>query len=173
MATNLQFIKSETVTSGDSSFSITDLFSDAYDVYYISVDAGQSGNAATDINARLLDSSDAEINSTSYDYANLRMNFGSSYTEQNSEDETSFLFVSGLISRTPDGSSSPGSFYLFNPYSSSSYSFITGQSVDNNQSGSKYIGVLKSTTSCTGIKFIPNNGSATLKTFTVSVYGVK
>lgn len=171
---NLQFIKSETVTSGSSNFSVTNIFSAEYDVYYISLDAGQSGIAASDINVRLLDGSSSEISSTDYEYASGIHTTGSStFTEGRTTNNSEFPSFIGLASRTQDISSATGSAYIYNPFSSSSYTMVQGASIDT-QGGksSRYVGVLKLTTSCTGLKFIPSNGSATLKTFRVSVYGV-
>ena len=175
MATNLQFIKSETVTSGSSNFSVTNIFSAEYDVYYISLDAAQSGIAASDINARLLDSSSAEISNSNYDYANLRHTIGGSTTaEEKATGGDKFSSFIGLAARTQANAGNGGSVYIYNPFSSSSYTFVNGNSIDTvGAKGSRYIGVLKETTSCTGIKFFPNNASATLKTFRVDVYGVK
>tara|TARA_R100001463_G_scaffold83739_3_gene138292 strand:- start:522 stop:1046 length:525 start_codon:yes stop_codon:yes gene_type:complete len=172
---NLQFIKSETVTSGSSNFSVTNIFSAEYDVYYISLEAGQSGNAATDINARLLDSSSAEISNSNYDYATLRHTIGGSSTAEGRDtSQNKFPSFIGLASRTQANASNGGSVYIYNPFSSSSFTFVNGNSIDTlGAKGDRYIGVLRETTSCTGIKFIPNNGSATLKTFRVDVYGVK
>ena len=171
---SLQFIKSETVTSGSSTFSVTDIFSAEYDVYYISLDAGQSGTAASDINARLLNTSGSEISNTNYEYANLRHTTGGSTTaEERTTNNAHFPSFIGLASRTQSQASNPGSVYIYNPFASS-YTFVQGNSIDTlGAKSSRYVGVLKEATSCTGIKFIPNNGSATLKTFRVDVYGVK
>jgi|TARA_R100000482_G_C5098355_1_gene134408 hypothetical protein len=175
MATNLEFIKSETVTNGSSTFSVTDIFSAHYDVYYISLDAGNSGSAASDINAQLIDGSGSAISNTNYEYGNIRHTTGSSTTaDEQSTNNAHFPSFIGLAARTQANASNSGSVYIYNPFSSSSYTFVNGNSIDTlGAKSSRYVGVLKETTSCTGIKFIPNNGSATLNTFKVSVYGVK
>ena len=176
MATNLEFIKSESfgyADTGTSTFSITDCFDDRYDVFYVNVLLGQSGIAATDINMRLLDSSDTEISTANYDYAGLIMNTGSAFTESKNTGQTSFFGIAGLTGRTPTNSSSAVNFYVYNPTSTTSYTFLQGQGMENDDRGSKYIGVLDLTTSCTGMKFIPNNASATIRQITVNVYRVK
>lgn len=172
---NLQFIKSETVTSGSSTFSVTNIFSAEYDVYYISLDAGKSGSAASDINARLIDGSGSEISNTNYEYGNLRHTIGGSTTaEEQTTNNAHFPSFIGLAARTQAQAGNGGSVYIYNPFSSSSYTFVNGNSIDTlGAKASRYVGVLKETTSCTGIKFIPNNGSASLETFRVDVYGVK
>jgi len=175
MATELQFIKSASYgydDTGTSTFSITDCFNDTYEVFFVIVTMGQSGGAASDMNMRLLDSSDTEISTANYDYAGLVMNTGSVFSENRNTGQTSFIGIAGLTGRTSTNSSSSVNFYVYNPISSS-YTFVQGQGMENTSRGNKYIGVLDLTTSCTGMKFIPNNVSATIRQITVSVYGVK
>jgi hypothetical protein len=173
MATNLEFIKSESVVDGSSTFSVTDVFSDKYDVYYLYFDVGQTGVAATNINARLLDSSSTEISNANYDTAILGMNFGSAFDEYIPTAQTTIKYFFLSTGDTPAGRASPTGVYIYNPFSSSSYTFLQGQSIRSVSYGGKGIAVLKETTSCTGIKFLPENGSATFRTSKVSVYGVK
>ena len=173
MATELQFIKSESVVDGSSTFSVTDVFSDKYEVYYLYFDVGQTGVAATNINARLLDSSSTEISNANYDTAILGMNFGSAFNEYALTGQTTIKYFFLSTGDTSDGRASPTGVYIYNPFSSSSYTFLQGQSIRSTSYGGKGIAVLKETTSCTGIKFLPENGSATFRTSKISVYGVK
>ena len=173
MATNLQFITSQTVVENSSSFIITDIFSAKYDNYYLTFDVGQTGVAATNINARLLDSSNTEISNANYDTAILGMNFGSAFTEYGLTNQTTIKYFFLVTGDTSTGRASPSSVFIHNPFSSSSYTFLQGQSVRSTSYGGKGIAVLKETTSCTGIKFIPENGSATFRTSKISIYGVK
>jgi len=176
MATKLEFIKSNSYgysDTGVASLSVTDCFDDRYDVYFITVLLGQSGIAATDVNMRFLDSSDTEISTSNYDYALLNMNFGSAFSETKSTGQTKFYAIGNLTGRTSTNETSTANIYIYNPTSTSFYTFVQAQGVDNDDRGGKYIGVLKETTSCTGIKFIPNNSSATFREITVNVYGVK
>ena len=173
MATNLEFIKSVSVVEGSSTFTITDIFSDKYDVYYLTFDVGQTGGAATNINARLLDSSSNEISNANYDSASLGMNFGSAFNEYRTPAQTTIKYFFLVTGDTATGSASPSSVFIYNPFSSSSYTFLQGQSIRSTSYGGKGISVLKETTSCTGIKFLPENGSATFRTSKISVYGVK
>ena len=70
MATNLEFIK-ETITTVDrqTSVSLTDCFSDQYDVYAIIVNAQTYNATAEQLDVRLIDSSGSVISDSEYDYA--------------------------------------------------------------------------------------------------------
>ena len=66
-------------------------------------------------------------------------------------------------------------FYIFNPFSSFSYTFLTGQAVNfNNGNGAttyKGIGVLKQTASMTGVNFVISGD--TIEGFAVSIFGLR
>ena len=69
-------------------------------------------------------------------------------------------------------------FYIYNPYDSSSYTFMLGQgaggydTANNRFRGAKQIGVHKSAEQITGIHFLSSSGSFNFDV-TISVYGVK
>ena len=71
MATNLEFIKSETANNV-TSFTITDIFSAQYDVYEVFVRGNGSANVGS-LNAEFLDSSGTDIAQGAYDTAVLRI----------------------------------------------------------------------------------------------------
>ena len=68
--------------------------------------------------------------------------------------------------------------YVYNPYDSSSFTFMQGQGAggydtsNNRFRGAKQIGVHKSAEQITGIHFLSSNGSYNFDA-TISVYGVK
>jgi len=171
MATNLQFIKSASGTSV-SSLSVTDLFSADYDVYEVYItSADQSSTAGLWVS--LLDSVGSEITSASYDNAYLNMLSNTSFSEERYTGQTGFF--SFAYNTTSYEQSIGFKMVVFNPYNSSSYSFVTVQSSFYRQGlggvGCKHIGVLKSAETCTGIKVFGNTGS--FDDIQLSVYGVK
>lgn len=141
MAGNLEFIKSLTVSTV-TSVSITDIFSDKYDVYFISLFDGQ-GSGSTNIAMTLLDSGGTEITASEYDFALLNMPAYSAFAESKATSTTSFPTISFVTDSNGQGAG----IYIFNPYDSSSYTFVTGQaSTWNTGSGliaRKQIGVHK------------------------------
>ncbi len=169
MATNLEFIKQVNGTSV-SSLSVTDCFSADYDVYQITV--RQDTAAGNSVKTQLIDSGGSTITTSNYAYAQYQMRSNTSFSDadRSASTDSMRLFLQG----TED---SGATMYIFNPYSSSSYTFGQAQqSVYYGGAGipligMKTIGALKLTTSCTGIKFTPINPNFT--DIEVSVYGVK
>lgn len=169
MAGSLEFIKS---ASGSSvgSISITDCFSDDYDVYQVQINVSvASGN--NNINARLLDSGGSQVSTSTYDLAGLNINAFSSFAEDNETGNTSFHYLTQVLDSNDSG---VGNTYFFNPYNNASYTFVTSQQANvtgTDFRGRKQIQVEKSTTQATGLYlFTENSGTVNLN---VSVFGVK
>ena len=170
MATELQFIKSASGTSV-SSLSVTDCFSSGYDVYEIIITNFQSsGNI--DANFRFLNSSNAEITSANYDYARLNLKAYTSFSEGKNTGQT--LIQTGMFTVTSSDGTGEQVITAFNPFDSSSYSFLliqgAGIRVGSGLDGYKNIGVLKSAEQCNGFSILPDSGTISLE---ISVYGVK
>ena len=162
MATNLQFIKSQSADNV-SSLSVTGMFSAQYDVYEVFVRGNGSANVGS-LSAEFLDSSGTDIAQGAYDTAIYRLNPASTFSEVRTTNANSFEFVYTSATDTDFGVL----ITVFNPYSSSSYTFTTIQSMSNQ--GSKAIAVAKSTTSAEQMKF---NANQNFTPINVSVYGVK
>jgi hypothetical protein len=171
MATNLEFIKSASGTSV-SSLSVTDCFSDKYDVYAVNISVSGLSTGQGWTKLRFLDSVGTEINQTEYDYASLGLLSYSTFIE---EKNTSVTYIDRIhhISTVSTGANTW--INVYNPYDSSSYTFTTSQSNGNvstpNLVGNKAIGVHKSAEQISGLIFYPNSG--TFNNIDISVYGVK
>ena len=170
MAGSLEFIKSAT-GSGVSNLSVTDCFSDKYDVYYIDVVTFVPTSNATG-QIRLIDSGGSFINDLEYDYAHLYLKSFTSFVEERVTG-TSFM---GYTYRA-DASDDKGvglSLYIFNPNDSSSYTFglwqTTAWDSGSGLVGRKGIGVHKSAEQISGVSFSRTAGTQDVA---VSVYGVK
>lgn len=169
MAGSLELIKSASGTSV-SSLSITDCFSADYDVYQITV--RQDTAAGNSVKTQLIDSGGSPITTSNYSYAQYQMRSNTAFfdLDRSTSTDSMRLFLQGT-------NDSGTTMYIFNPFSSSSYTFGQAQqSVYYGGAGIpligiKSIGVLKLTTSCTGIKFTPITPNFT--DIEVSVYGVK
>ena len=174
MATNLEFIKSLSPDGSSSSVSLTDVFSESYDVYVVTYHIVSNSGSPKGVNLRLINSSDSIISSSNYDYAFLLMTTYTSFTPYEDTGAAQWTDILGYTDYTPEGCS--GKFEIYNPFSSSSYSFMTGQSMqqwNGAEGGNKSIGVLKETTSCTGFNiFIVDSVKPTFGS-KISVYGVK
>ena len=174
MATNLEFIKSQSLTSSASTLSVTDCFNANYDVYKVTISNKEITASAFNQNLRLLDSGGTVISASEYDYAALEEKAYASFGEFKSTSATSFERAIGLGTAGADDSGGVV-FYFFNPYDSSSYTFMLCQNANfyagSGLLGYKYIGVHKSTETISGIQLVMAGSSFT--TVTASVYGVK
>ena len=159
MAGNLEFIKSASGTSV-SSLSVTDCFSADYDVYQITV--RQDAAAGNSVKTQLIDSGGSPIITSNYAYAQYQMRSNTAFFEldRSASTDSMRLFLQGT-------NDSGTTMYIFNPFSSSSYTFGQAQqSVYYGGAGipglsRKGIGVSKDTTSCTGFYLQPVNGNFT------------
>jgi len=171
MATELQFIKSASGTSV-SSLSVTDCFSDKYDVYFISITDIKQASGATNVTYRYLDSSNTSITSAVYDKATFVLKSASPFGESRSTNQTYGVDLNTYNQTGTEGLGN--SIYIFNPYDSASYSFALSQTAHSEGGafvGYKTIGVMKSAQQCNGIEF--SSSSADFDNITVNVFGVK
>ena len=171
MATNLEFINSFEVTGTVQSLDCDNIFSDKYDVYYLTV-ALKESSAGNDqwIRMRLIDNSGSVITASEYAYAQLNLISNTSFNESRSGGTTAILY--GGIGYSDD-TGNGGSLYVYNPNDSSSYTFLQAQSgstVGGTLYGGKGISVHKSAETIRGINF---HTTAYWGSGKISVYGVK
>ena len=173
MISSLKFIKS---TSGSSvgTLDVTDIFSSSYDVYQITIaKMEQTNNGWNEM--RFLDSGGSVISDSEYDNAVLELKDYATYSEYRAlaQNKIETIMYSGTGSAVAGGLS----MYIYNPYDSSSYTFLTLQSngyrSGTGQIGSKQISVHKSAERISGLHFISGGSGSEFTTLDVSVYGVK
>jgi len=176
MATNLEFIHQQDMSTSTSDISITNLFSDTYSSYFISTSGVQSSGFSR-FTMRLLDSGGSPITQTEYDVAVLLLNSASGFAETRSVNDNRFFQFLGYNLTDGSAPSQGATAYIFNPNDSSSYTFVQSQSSNNgsNLVGMKYIGVHKVAEQITGIQLKSEgfSGTTTFKSGTTSIYGVK
>ena len=172
---NLRLINETTITSGVSTVNIENVFSADYDIYKIVAnDLSTVGTLQTDPDLRFINSSGSVISASNYDYAHLIMRTDTSFTEQRSTGQAQlYRFFSESVDQSPESGSQVS--YIFNPFSSSSYSFALYQS-NTATAGVKIvmkgIGVLKQTSSMTGFQVRDSNTTRPFAGGTVRTYGL-
>ena len=172
MATNLEFIKSVTPDGSSSSISITDVFSAEYDVYVVTYNITTDSGSPKDTHLRLINSSDAIVTNSNYDYAYPIIHFYTTLTETRATGQDKITGMLGATDFPPEGTA--GMFEVFNPFQSS-YTFVNSHATqvhNGAESSYKGVAVLKEDTSITGLNIFlastnPTNAS------NISVYGVK
>ena len=172
MATNLQFIKK--VTSSDIiTVSYTDLFNTNYDVFELFIDLQY--NAASYLDIYLLDSGGSVLTGSHYDVAVLDLKSNTSFAQYKYANSTIWRGLGGYLNNVDAGYGMK--MRVYNPTSTSSYTFATSQSASPNSSssfGTKAIAVYSANDGVYGLKINASGGGSTTFDFlNVSVYGVK
>ena len=169
----LRLINETTISSNVQSVNVSDVFSSTYDAYKI-VGTGflLASSGGTNINLRLIDSSDNVI-SSGYVLAIHNLKSGGSFTDNNrgtSKDNIFFYF--GRAGASGQSTGTVG--YIFNPYSSSHYTFSFFENVYNNnninQEGAKGVFTYPQNTSITGFQAY---ASSNIAAGTIQTYGLK
>ena len=171
---NLRLINETTVQSGVASVNITDVFSADYDIYKIVVPNMLTvGDASTDVAYRFINSSGSVISSSKYDWASLNITAYNPFVENKATNE-SYIRKLGQADNDPEGDSITS--YIFNPFSSSSYTFTLWQSsysFGSGKGGTKGIGVLEQTSSISGFQLYAVSQTRVFDTGLVRTYGLR
>ena len=165
MAGSLEFIKSGSGSSV-SDLSITDCFSDKYDVYQVVMNEIDFANA--DLFFRFINSGGV-VSSANYDDAVLLQRSYSAFGELTSTGATSLGSI-GFSDLSDKGGATV--INIYNPFNSSSYTYANWQNAGVSSIGTpvrKGGGVLKVAESHTGINF---TASSTILGVSASVYGL-
>ena len=165
---NLRLINETELTSGVSSFSVTDIFTEDFDIYKVVLSDWVSTNGYWYL--RPLNSSGSVITSGN-DFATQLQQSNTTFVEYRGTNTASLWATSNICY----SNGNDGVFYFFNPYSTSSYTFVLGQyagfgfGYNNN---TKNIGVQKSLTRVTGIQITQQSGG-TFTSGKVKTYGLR
>jgi hypothetical protein len=168
---NLRLINETTVSSSVTSVNVTDVFTSDFDIYKIVLSDTVSDTNTSDLDMRFIDSSGSVISSSDYQYAYLRVRADSSFNEVNSTGDSDIQVGFGQL----NAALSNGVVgYVFNPFSSSSYTFYLMQSA--NMSGTnfrslKQIAFLEQLSSITGVQLVVNGGNLT--NAKIRIYGLR
>ena len=161
---NLRLIN-ETSFSSVSTVNVTDVFSEDFDIYKITYDNGGQYGLLKFINSA------GSIVSSSYDTARHNLKLNTSYSETRVTGQTVGIYAFSESSSADGGGNV---LYVFNPFSSSSYTFVIAQTVDistsTNHRIAKTIGVHKITASMSGFQLNAlASVSGTLRTYGLRV----
>jgi hypothetical protein len=165
---NLRLLNKTTATSV-ASLSITDLFSADFNIYKIVLNDLQI-STGTWVEWNYINSSGSILTSSEYDEAVLELQDDTSFVESRSTNQS--RHIRGLRGGSDASNLGGLVMYIFNPFSSSSYTFALTQSIGyiSKGFGSKGIGVFTNTSSVTGINF--NLDGQTFNNLTVKTYGL-
>lgn len=178
MATNLHFIKKLDFNSSPTSSTliVDECFNDEYQNYFVNITKVDGNLSGYYLWLRFLDSSGSAITGSEYDFASLQMTSNASFAENRTATTTLINYVgfSGSGGLDDDRYDNGTSMYIFNPYSDSSFTYVTSQSSGENNSnvlyGLKTIGVHKNAERVRGIQI---GGHSAFYGARISVYGIK
>ena len=170
---NLRLIN-ETTVSAVSSATVTDIFTADFDIYKVLVTGLNQNDATTNVASfRLVNTSGSVITASNYDVATLNMDSYGSFSEGRSTNQTRLYRFLGNLNDEPDDANA--TLYVFNPTSTSSYTFLL-QKADskwtNGFSSFKGIGVLTNTSAVGGINFFSDGTAGKTISATVRTYGL-
>jgi hypothetical protein len=126
---------------------VDNVFSADYDIYKITLDTGGQYGLL-----RFLDSSGTLTTDSTYDTARLNLKINTNYSETKVTNTDVGIYA--FSESSGSGAGGGNVLYVFNPFSSSSYTFVTAQTVDINTSTAhriaKTIGAYKNVQSLRG-----------------------
>ena len=171
MPTNLEFITQLTAGSGVSYLDTPDLFTATYDVYYWTITKfNVSGDEVFEM--KLLDSSNSVIESNYY-WSSLQLKSNTSFNEAENHNRPKIDFMAEL-----DGDDEKNigfSGYIFNPYTSSTYTYgnVQASGMDgSNLFGAKGMWQHQNAEQINGLR-LAAQFPVTISTLEVSFFGVK
>lgn len=169
---NLRLLSDTDLVDGVTTFSATDVFNADFDIYKITINnlSHNSGSPAQ-ISYRFINSSGSVVTASNYDSCSFRQFSDASFSDQsgNDENDTRLMGYADF-----DTEASGFVIYIFQPFLSSSYTYIISQSanaVSGAFTGFRSIAVLKQTSAITGFQIIAS--SNTLDSGNMKVYGLR
>jgi hypothetical protein len=169
---NLRLLNETTISSSVSSASVTDVFSSDFDIYKISISDSDS-SANSNVNLRFINSSGSIVTSSEYDTAGLIALSYASFSENRTTNQTHIDNIGGG-GRSTEAENGANVLYIFNPFSSSSYTFLLSQASVQASSGlasTKAIGVLTELSSIAGFTIFLDSG--TIDKMKFRTYGLR
>ncbi|BAQ84718.1 2-phosphosulfolactate phosphatase [uncultured Mediterranean phage uvMED] len=175
MATNLQFIKQETVTTASSLVEFDNFFNtqeyDTYCIIYSDIHLA----SLSDTSMRLIDNSGSVITATEYEFATLNLRCSSTFSKNQETGATNLRRFFGRPDTESSGEPSNGVIYVYNPLDSTKFTYFHGQSAyceTNTEIGNRFVGVHKSAETIRGFAIF-NNAGTNVTSGKISLYGVQ
>lgn len=168
---NLRLINQTTVSSSVSTVNVSDVFSADFDIYKIVFNGiSTAGSSATPLNCRLINSSGSVISSSQYDYAIQLAKAETSFSEFKNTNQNTWANFFGNPDDNPELVS--GVAYIFNPFSSSSYTFGLHQVAVETRRWYKGVQVLTELSSATGFQAFETS-SKPINSGVFTTYGLR
>ena len=171
MASNLEFISSiKNTTENVTTVSFDNIFSDKYDVYYLTVTVFEQATAE-ELAFRLINSSGSALTGSNYTSPSYNLQTGGSFSEVRDVNQGKWRYGGYQPASASTGFGL--SMIIYSPFDSSTYTFAELQSV---QSANQYIGRTNiysyGVAEATRCIIFTNNGNFNMDLLKASVYGI-
>lgn len=157
------------------SITVNNVFSADYDIYKIVSTLSITTTAGADQDLRFVNSAGVVISASEYDMASLMMRAGDGFLERPTSRENIDRADFWMQQSNTVGGGSVG--YIFNPFDQNSFTFYINQNQGNLAGtyayGNKQIGVLKQTSSITGIQIFNGSTSENFNSGSIKIYGLR
>jgi hypothetical protein len=171
---SLRLVNETSISSSVTGVNITDIFSADFDIYKMTLKGiSLAGGTATRIDCRLINTSGSVITSSLYERASLSMHSNASFQELTSVNADTMFDFCPATDEAPETSSSV--IYFFNPFLSSSYTFMAVEgfsSLSGNSRSAKSIFVLKELSSIGGVNLFSGGGD-NFSSGVIRTYGLR
>lgn len=169
----LRLINQTEISSAVTEVSVDNIFSSDFDIYKIVLSGLYGSGSAQWLRFRYIRTGGKLANSSSYDYAQHRLQSNLTVSEERNTNQDNSLYAGlGYINTTSTDGTTAESWF-FNPFSTNAYTFQLGQGSYNNGTNLqsvKGISVYKSNDSMQGIKFYKSAGN--IDGGLIKVYGL-
>ena len=171
---NLRLINETAITTANS-VSTTNVFTNDFDIYQVTVtDLSSDATAHTNAFLRLVNSSGSVVTTSIYEFARMDMTETGSFGELRGQNQTYMRYLAMAKDQSPEVTAL--NYYIFNPFSSSSYTFVLQQAtglIANVMRIGKGIGVLEEFSSITGINIGLEESTTNMTSGTIRTYGLR
>tara|TARA_B100000282_G_C31577441_1_gene419469 strand:+ start:37 stop:564 length:528 start_codon:yes stop_codon:yes gene_type:complete len=175
MATNFRFLGKFSVIRGSTTLQLTDIFSDAFDIYRIVLSDFRVDTATDYFYTRLINSSDTVISTANYDTTSSLFLSNANFQQLRAVDYTRIVPSTTLVD--DDSFTSFNAIYNFyQPFDSSAYTFFTSevtQWLNGTGRGARTSGVQQTQQSITGIQLAVGALNHVFEGGNATVYGIK
>tara|TARA_R110002012_G_scaffold64262_3_gene168895 strand:- start:460 stop:984 length:525 start_codon:yes stop_codon:yes gene_type:complete len=170
---NLRLINETNITATVSTVDITDVFNNDFDIYNVQANGiSTSGTTHGALHLELINASGTVLQDSNYDYAYRFFATNTSTTDQKQVNQGKFTeAIAFFTDQAPE--TNFANFYFYNPFNSSTYTYIKGTSgsqYSGIQRYSKYIGGYTNASSISGIRI---KADETVNSGTIQTYGLR
>ena len=169
----LRLINQTEIISSSSTVNITNVFSADFDVYKIEVSNMTTTGPSQNVYMRLINSAGSVITTSNYHYAYLSMTDYAAFVPSYSAAATSWSEMFGISYDNTSSLNGNGVAYIFNPYSSSLYTYAINETTSGSLRSSKGSLSIQIKDSITGFQLFDSTTARPFSSGLIKTYGLR